>query len=73
MKKLLKGIEIIMILVLLMAYLPADVLYVEAQDNQLQYVSDDVVVRWRVHNGHKQYRRWNKTKERWIDARWIDF
>ena len=37
-----------------------------------QKSKDQIVTKYRVHNGKKQYRRWNKTKRQWVDSKWID-
>ncbi len=34
--------------------------------------ADKIVVKYRTHNGKKQYRRWNDTKHCWVDSHWID-
>lgn len=34
--------------------------------------ADKIVMKYRIHNGKKQYRRWNDTKHCWIDSHWID-
>ena len=39
----------------------------------IQQKSTDVIVwKYRVWNGKKQERRWNKTKNRWEDPAWKD-
>ena len=39
----------------------------------IQQKSTDVIVwKYRVWNGKKQTRRWNKTKNRWEDPAWTD-
>lgn len=39
----------------------------------IQQKSTDVIVwKYRVWNGKKQKRRWNKTKNRWEDTAWKD-
>ena len=39
----------------------------------IQQTSTDVIVwKYRVWNGKKQKRRWNKTKNRWEDPAWKD-
>lgn len=35
--------------------------------------ADDIQTKWRVNNGVLQYRRWNATKNRWVDSKWIDY
>lgn len=37
-----------------------------------QKSKDQIVTKYRIHNGKKQYRRWNKTKKQWVDSQWID-
>lgn len=34
--------------------------------------ADNIVVKYRKYNGGLQYRRWNETKECWVDPYWID-
>ncbi len=34
--------------------------------------ADKIVVKYRIHNGKKQYRRRNETKNCWVDSHWID-
>lgn len=34
--------------------------------------ADEIIYRYRVYNGIYQYRRWNETKECWVDPYWID-
>ena len=35
-------------------------------------VSDLIETKYRYHNGHVQYRRWNSTKGYWVDPDWIN-
>lgn len=37
-----------------------------------QRSEDQIVIKYRLHNGKRQYRRWNKTKKCWVDPKWID-
>lgn len=37
------------------------------------YSQDQIVYKYRFHNGVLQYRRWNATKGYWIDATWLNF
>ena len=37
-----------------------------------QLVEDVIVYKYRVWNGKLQYRRWNETKNCWVDPKWID-
>lgn len=34
--------------------------------------TDKIVTKYRVYDGKWQYRRWNETKECWVDPHWID-
>ena len=34
--------------------------------------SDVIVTRYRYYSGRWQYRRWNETKQIWVDSDWID-
>lgn len=36
------------------------------------FVEDIIVKKYRVYNGRHQYRRWNETKQKWVDPYWID-
>lgn len=33
---------------------------------------DVIVIKYRLHNGVVQYRRWNETWGYWVDPDWID-
>lgn len=33
---------------------------------------DNIITKYRVHNGKLQYRRWNTTYGVWVDPYWID-
>lgn len=35
-------------------------------------VKDTIETKYRYHNGHVQYRRWNATKGYWVDPDWIN-
>ena len=39
-----------------------------ANDNSR--VTDKIEVKYRVYKGVVQYRRWNATKNRWVDSEW---
>lgn len=34
--------------------------------------ADEIVTKFRMLNGHLQYRRWNQTRGYWVDKKWID-
>lgn len=36
------------------------------------FSTDKIVTRYRIHDGKMQYRRWNDTKQCWVDSSWID-
>lgn len=44
-----------------------------ADTTAIQPRADVIVTRWRVYNGKRQYRRWNQTKQKWVDSAWIDY
>ena len=33
---------------------------------------DIIVTKYRLHNGHSQYRHWNVTRNCWVESDWID-
>ncbi len=35
--------------------------------------ADIIVTKYRIYNNVFQYRRWNETREYWVDPDWIDF
>lgn len=35
-------------------------------------VKDTIETKYRYHNGHVQYRRWNATQGYWVDPDWIN-
>jgi hypothetical protein len=35
--------------------------------------ADKIVTKTRIYNGVYQYRRWNVTKNCWVDSHWINF
>lgn len=35
--------------------------------------ADKIVIKYRILNGKKQYRRWNETKHCWVDSHWINY
>ena len=34
--------------------------------------ADKIIIKYRTHNGKRQYRRWNDSKYCWVDSHWID-
>ena len=34
--------------------------------------ADEIVTKFRMLNGHLQYRRWNQTRGYWVDKHWIN-
>jgi len=34
--------------------------------------ADVIEIRYRTYNGVRQYRRWNRTKNCWVDSRWFN-
>lgn len=35
-------------------------------------IEDTIVYKYRVWNGRMQYRRWNVTRQCWVDPEWLD-
>lgn len=33
---------------------------------------DEIIMKYRYYDGRLQYRRWNETKQCWVDPYWID-
>lgn len=36
------------------------------------HATDIIIIKTRIYNGKRQYRRWNETKSCWVDPDWID-
>lgn len=50
-----------------------NLVYANMVESENQILAKDTIIkRYRNHNGKMQYRRWNDTKKRWIDPKWID-
>lgn len=37
-----------------------------------QFMEDTIIYRYRMRNGKLQRRRWNETKQCWVDPEWSD-
>lgn len=45
-----------------------------ADSTSIQPRADVIVMKWRRGSrGQLQYRRWNETKQKWVDDEWIDY
>lgn len=45
-----------------------------ADSTSIQPRADKIVMKWRRGSrGQLQYRRWNETKQKWVDDEWIDY
>ncbi len=45
---------------------------VEAKTPEIQtFTADKIVIKYRTYNGRLQYRRWNDSKQCWVDKNWI--
>ena len=45
-----------------------------ADSTSIQPRADKIVIKWRRgSHGQLQYRRWNDTKQEWVDDEWIDY
>ncbi len=42
------------------------------QNENIQTYGDDIIKKYRTHNGKRQYRHWNKTRHCWVEPYWID-
>lgn len=63
---------LLLVLALAFAALPP-VESVAAAGTGCETMTEDVIItKYRTRNGKKQYRRWNKTKQCWVDPAWID-
>lgn len=58
-------------MVFISGFIKPEAVYAQVQENQTR-ISDEIVVKTRVYNGKRQYRRWNETKQCWVDPKWID-
>lgn len=45
-----------------------------ADSTSIQPRADKIVMKWRRGSrGQLQYRRWNETRQKWVDDEWIDY
>lgn len=45
-----------------------------ADSTSIQPRADKIVIKWRRGSrGQLQYRRWNETRQKWVDDEWIDY
>ena len=45
-----------------------------SDSTSIQPRADKIVIKWRRGSrGQLQYRRWNDTKQKWVDDEWIDY
>lgn len=52
---------------------PVEPVAIEVEsDGAISTYADDIVIYYRVHNGRRQKRRWNRTQGEWVDKAWID-
>ena len=42
------------------------------EDDSVSTYADVITIVYRVHNGRRQKRRWNRTQGKWVDKDWID-
>lgn len=42
------------------------------EEDSISPYADRITVVYRIHNGRRQKRRWNRTQGKWIDKDWID-
>ena len=77
MKKIKRGIQIISLVSVLSLLCPTQILaasFVATNTAQeiMPMAEDDIETYYRLYNGKVQYRRWNATKNKWVDPYWID-
>ena len=41
-------------------------------ESEIMPYADVIIYRYRISNGKRQYRRWNKTRGYWVDPYWLD-
>lgn len=58
-------------MVFISGFIKPETVYAQTQETQVRS-TDKIVVKYRVYNGVRQYRRWNDTKQCWVDPKWID-
>lgn len=70
--KVLFGITFLCLqMVFISGLIKPETVYAQTQEIQTR-LSDKIVVKYRTYNGKMQYRRWNVTKQCWVDPKWID-
>lgn len=42
------------------------------EENEIVLYADSIIYKYRVANNRLQYRRWNETRNYWVDSEWID-
>lgn len=42
-------------------------------DKSYETYADDIITKFRIHNGILQYRHWNCTKGTWVEPYWINY
>ncbi len=40
--------------------------------SKIMPLKDEIIIKWRTSYGKLQYRRWNATRNYWVDPYWID-
>lgn len=45
---------------------------VATEDSTIMPTADVIEVKYRIKDGKLQYRRWNATREYWVDSTWKD-
>lgn len=42
-----------------------------SSETSITPLSDVIITKYRIYNGKRQYRRWNESRQCWVDAYWI--
>lgn len=48
----------------------SSVSHVTVENETIMPIADVIEVKYRISNGHVQYRRWNATRGYWVDSEW---
>ena len=67
-----KKISTFVLVVLTISLLNIQPVMASKQDYEIILYADQIIYKYRIHNGVYQYRRWNETKNCWVDPCWLD-
>lgn len=68
--------KLLIILLIVLSLSPANIYAAEqnsiSTETEISPCADTIIKKYRHYNNKLQYRRWNTTKECWVDKDWID-